>query len=132
MRIPLPFIVLCVVPALAACDGGGTGASAPGGEFIAALESPNGAEGAALLELTGEGIESVTAASLSLFQLPITGGRRVMLVREPAGRIEFRVRVAPGSEPPAARVLQVVDGNDEPRASADGYAVTYTPTRGTD
>ena len=75
MRIPIALSAL----ALAACDGG-TGAAPRGGEFIAALESPNGPEGAALLELTGEGIESVAGSSVELFQLPINGGRRVMLV----------------------------------------------------
>jgi hypothetical protein len=129
MRISIPLLVLCLLPALAACDDG-TGASSAGGEFIAALQSPNGPEGAALLELTGEGIESVAGSSVSLFQLPVSGGRRVMLVREPAGVIEFRVRVAAGNELPDARVLQVVDGNDQVRASTDGYRVTFTPTRG--
>lgn len=128
MRIPL-LLALLVLPALAAC-GDGTGASSAGGEYIAALQSPHGPEGAALLELTGEGIESVAGSSVSLFQLPVSGGRRLMLVREPAGVIEFRVRVAEGHEPPDARVLQVVDPNDQVRPSTDGYRVTWTPTRG--
>lgn len=129
MRIPILRLALVLLPALAACDGG-TGASPAGGEFIAALQSPHGPEGAALLELTGEGIESVAGSSVTLLDLPVNGGRRVMLVREPAGVIEFRVRVAPGNEPPDARVLQVVGPDDQLRPSTDGYAVTWTRTRG--
>ena len=128
MRTPFLVPVLAAL-ALAACDGG-TGAEAAGGEFIAALESPNGAEGAALLELTGPGVEQVSASSATLFRQTVSGGLRVMLVREPAGRIEFRVRMAPGSRPPAVRVVEVVDGDDRPRASVQGYEVSFTPTRG--
>lgn len=131
MRIRLPLLVLPLLLALAACDGGqGTGAALSGGEFIATLESPHGAEGAAILEITGAGVEEVSAAAATLFQQPVSGGRRVVLVREPAGRIEFRVRVAPGNDVPDVRVLQVVDGNDALRPSTDGYTVSFVRTRG--
>lgn len=116
--------------ALAGCDGGGTGDSPDGGEYVAALESPNGPEGAAVLELSGSGVESITATSLSLFRQPTSEGTRLMLVREPAGRLEFRVRMAAGSRPPAVRVVEVVDGDDRQRAPLDGYQVTFTPVRG--
>lgn len=128
MRLLLRLLAL-LIP-LAACDGGGTGTAPLGGEYIAVLQSPHGAEGAAILELTGEGIQEVVAASATLFQQPVNGGRRVMLVREPGGRIEFRVRLAEGAGLPAVRVLQVVDGDDVPRSSTDGYQVSFTRTRG--
>jgi hypothetical protein len=117
-------LALSAVPLLTACDGG-TGSSEAGGEYIAALETPDGRpEGALLVELTGEGISDVHAASLALFEQPVSGGRRLMLIREPAGRIDFRVRMAPGS------VLEVVGPDDLPRASTDGYSVSFTRTRG--
>ena len=122
------FIPLFAAAALAACDSG-TGAEA-GGEYIAALESPYGAEGGAILEMTDTGVESVDAGSLSLFQQPVSGGRRLILVREPAGRLEFRVRLTPGSAMPEIRVLEVVDGDDQPRPTMDGYTVSFTRTRG--
>lgn len=132
MRMRSLLLVLAALPALAACDGGGgTGASTAGGEFIAALESPDGRpEGAVLLELTGDGISRVHAASLALFEQPVSGGRRLMLIREPAGRIDFRVTMAPGASLPSVRVIEVVGPDDLPRASVDGYSVTFTPTRG--
>jgi hypothetical protein len=126
LRLALPALGLC----LAACDGGGgTDAEAPGGEYIAVLESPHGAEGAAILEVPADGVESITATSLSLFRQPIAGGTRLVLVREPAGRLEFRVRMAAGSRPPEVRVVEVVDGEDRQRASVDGYEVSFTRVR---
>lgn len=129
--MPRSFRLALLVPALclAACDSGGTGAEAPGGEYIAALESPHGPEGAAILEVSGDGVESIRSTSLSLFRQPISGGTRLVLVREPAGRLEFRVRMAPGSRPPAVRVVEVVDGEDRQRAAVDGYEVTFTRVR---
>ena len=125
-RWTVPVLLL----ALAGCDGGGTDAAQAGGEYIATLESPHGPEGAAVLELAGSGVETIRATSLSLFRQPIGGGTRLVLVREPAGRLEFRVRMAPGSPLPAVRVVEVVDGDDRQRASLAGYEVAFTPVRG--
>ncbi len=130
MHFVARWTVLILALAAAGCDGGGTGEAPAGGEYVAALESPNGPEGAALLEMSGSGVESITATSLSLFRQPTSAGTRLMLVREPAGRLEFRVRMAAGSRPPAVRVVEVVDGADRQRASLDGYEVTFTPVRG--
>lgn len=104
--------------------------AAGGGEYIAALVSPNGPEGGAILEITGGGVEEVVAASATLFRQPVTGGQRLMLIRDAPGRVEFRVRMAAGSQLPTVRVVQVVDGDDNVRASTDGYEVTFTRTRG--
>ena len=130
MRIRTLLAVPLALLALAACDGGGTDTSLPGGEYIASLESSHGPEGAALLELSDADVQAVAGSSVTLFQQPVTGGRRLLLVREPAGVIEFRVQVAAGSPLPSVRVLQVVDGNDVPRPGTDGYRVTFTRTRG--
>ena len=129
MRIRSILFVLALL-ALAACDGGGTGTAPVGGEYIAALNSPHGPEGAAIVELSDPDVQAVAAASVTLFQQQVAGGRRLMLVREPAGRIEFRIHVAQGSQLPSVRVVQVVDGNDVPRPSTEGYTVTFTRTRG--
>lgn len=129
-RSPRWTVPVFLLLALAACDGGGTDAAPSGGEYIATLESPHGPEGAAVLELTGSGVQTIRATSLSLFRQPVSGGTRLVLVREPAGRLEFRVRMAPGSPPPGVRVVEVVDGEDRRRASLAGYAVAFAPVRG--
>lgn len=119
--------LLFLVPllALAACEPGGTG-SDTGGEYRAVLESPNGAEGGAALELTGEGIESVAGDTTRVYSQAGGGTTRVVLLREPAGRLSFRVTLARGAQPPAVRVVEVVDGEDKPRASVAGYRVTFS------
>jgi hypothetical protein len=124
MRLRTSVLILPALLALAACEPG-TG-SDPGGEYRAVLESPNGAEGAAAIELTGLGIESVTADAGRLFTQAQGNITRVVLVQEPAGDIEFRVTMAPGREPPEARVVEVADGSDRPRASLSGYRVTFS------
>ena len=116
---------LAAALALGACEPGGTTGSPPGGEYRAVLESPNGAEGAVALELTGPGIESIAADAGSLHTQPSGATTRVVLFREPAGPLEFRLTMAAGQEPPAVRVLEVVDGEDRPRPSLAGYRVTF-------
>jgi hypothetical protein len=116
--------ILPALLALAACDEGGTGVPA-GGEYRAVLQSPNGAEGAAAFELEGGGVRSVAGGEgTRVFMQPAAGGTRVIAVREPAGPIEFTLTLAPGSKLPQARVVEVADGQDQPRASLAGYRVT--------
>jgi hypothetical protein len=111
---------------LSACDkgGGGTGTQ-DGGEYRVVLQSPNGAEGAAAIELTGPGIQSVAASGGRLFAQAWGPTMRVVVVNEPAASIAFRITMAEGQGPPSARVVEVVDGNDLPRASLAGYSVTF-------
>lgn len=131
MRIPF-LCPLIAALALAACDGGGTGSVPAGGEYIVTLESPNGPEGAAILEITDQGVESITASAAALFRNRISGGQRLVLVREPAGPIQFRIRLAEGNGFPEVRVIEVVDGQDQRRPSVQGYEVSFTRTRGSE
>lgn len=130
MRIPRFLTSLAAALALAACGDGGTGSAAAGGEYIATLESPNGPEGAAILEIPDQGVEAITASAAALFRNRISGGHRLVLVREPAGPIQFRVRLAEGNDFPEVRVMEVVDGQDRRRPSTEGYEVSFTRTRG--
>lgn len=124
MRTRSTLLILPALLALAACDEGGTGVTA-GGEYRALLQSPHGAEGAAAIELEGGGVRSVSGGEgTRVFMQPAAGGTRVVAVREPAGPIEFTVTLAPGSRMPRARVVEVADGEDQPRASLAGYRVT--------
>jgi hypothetical protein len=128
----LPFLRLLLLPALlalGACDKGGGGPTppaAPGGDYAGVLVSPNPEEASAVLELTGTGIQEVRAGTGFLASSPITGGQRVVIVREVPGSLEFVVKVAAGSEPPAVRVVEVAGGDDVLRPSLAGYSVTFT------
>ena len=124
MRTRSTLLIVPALLALAGCDEGGTGVTA-GGEYRAVLESPHGAEGAAAFELEGSGVQAVSGGEgTRVFMQPAAGGMRVVAVREPAGPIAFTVTLAPGSRMPRARVVEVADGQDQPRASLAGYRVT--------
>lgn len=116
--------------ALAACDGGTEPPEPAGGEYLAVLQSPNGAEAAAHLQLTGTGIEDVRADSAYLASSAVSGGRRVVIVRAQPGRVQFRVRMAQGQTPPQVSVLDVAAPDDQARASLAGYRVTFTRAAG--
>src|SRR5688500_3447403 len=63
--IPAPHArILAMLMLLAACD-----STTPpgGGDFLATLSSPNGGEGAVAVQLTGGGIEEISASSGTLF-----------------------------------------------------------------
>jgi hypothetical protein len=131
MRLPsihraMPALLL----ALAACDGGTEPPEPAGGDYTAVLRSPNGAEAAAHLELTGAGIEDVQSPSAYLASSAVSGGRRVVIVRNQPGTLEFRVRMAEGQRPPSVRVLEVAAPDDQPRASVAGYEVNFTRVGG--
>jgi hypothetical protein len=120
-------LLFATLLSLGACERGGGGTPPEdGGEYRAVLESPFGAEGAAAIELTGAGILSITTTTGRIFTQSAGTTAHVVLVQEPAGSIEFRVTTAEGQAPPAARVVEVADGNDQPRASLAGYRVTFS------
>ena len=118
-------LLFATILSLGACERGGGTPPEDGGEYRAVLESPHGAEGAAAIELTGPGIESITTSTGRIFTQSAGTTTHVVLVQEPAGSIEFRVTTAAGQAPPSARVVEVADGNDQPRAALAGYRVTF-------
>jgi hypothetical protein len=130
MRLPTLRFAAAALLALAACDGGTEPPPPAGGDYDAVLQSPNGAESAAQLELTGAGIEDVQADSAYLASSPVSGGRRVVIVRAQPGTLRFRVRMAQGQAPPSVQVVDVAAPDDQVRASLAGYRVTFTRVAG--
>lgn len=130
MRLSPLRLILPALLALAACDGGTDTPGPAGGDYDAVLRSPNGAEAAAQLELSGPGIEDVQSSTAFLASSPVSGGRRVVIVRQQPGTLEFRVRMAEGQEPPDVRVLEVAAPDDALRASLSGYRVAFTRVAG--
>ncbi|HEX6036617.1 hypothetical protein [Longimicrobium sp.] len=128
MRLRSLLLAAPMMLALAACDGGPETPPEPtGGNFDALLQGPTSSESAALVELTGSGIEDVQSNGPAIVaSSPVTGGRRVVVVRTAPGAIGFRVRVAPGNTAPTARVVELADADDQLRASLAGYQVTLT------
>ena len=103
------------------CDGS-TEPSGPG-TITVSIVSPNGAEGAAILDIVGP-VETVTGANdVSAYPTPSATGTRVVLVRMTPGSLQVRLGIPDVSRPPSVSVIEVADGNDRLRESVGGYSV---------
>ncbi len=116
---PIPWLAAAVALTTLACS---DAAPELGAIFQAAVVSPNGDDGAALIELVGplRGVEAPTEVEL----LTTTSGDTtwVFLALETPGRITFTLTGSPGSATPDARILQIADGKNDLRL-LDGYSV---------
>ena len=97
------------------------------GTLEATLVSPNGPEGAVVLELVGGGIDSVTETSHLTYVQQDGATIRLVVVLEDPGVIEFELAVRDVSDPPQTTVVQVADGDNELRGSVAGYRVDLVP-----
>jgi len=117
------FVIL--LTASAACER--TTSPAPRAGVVAArLVSPHSDDGAAYLEITGR-VDSVMATAGTLVYTEQTSGgiMRVLLIRETPGPIQFSLRLADRSQRPTVRVLEVADGQDQPRGDLNAYRLEY-------
>jgi hypothetical protein len=105
----------------ASCDNS-TGSSGPG-PLSAVLVSPNGNEGAAVLDVVGS-VESVTTPDgVSAYTTPAANGLRIVLVRLDAGPLSMTLKVPDISNPPALSVVEVAGPDNALRQSLAGYRV---------
>jgi hypothetical protein len=108
-----------VVAAGACTDAGPIGGP---GAFDAVLVSPHGAEGAALIELSGEGLgDAVGLGDTEVFRSDGFGSARVVVVNHAGGDLAFRIEVADTTRPPTVVVEQVAGPDDELRADLSAY-----------
>jgi len=109
---------------VAACsDSGPSGPSGPG-TFRADLASPNGAEGAAVFELTGGvGLGDVTMSGGEVLYDHGPGATLIIVLLDTPGQIRFQIRTENVGSLPSVTVVQVADGGNELRESLSGYAV---------
>lgn len=132
LRLPRPLHSVLAVVALAllagcGSDGGGEPRQSIG--WSAQLVSPNGAEGAAVLELDGVVAATRAPAGTRVMHHVSGGVTRVVVVREEPGQIAFELDLAERGAAPAASVIEVSGPDDALRAPATGYRVSL---RGTD
>lgn len=118
--------VAMLIALAASCDSGPTGPSGPG-QLDALLISPNGAEAAAVLQLTGTGIGAIEVEGGNLFRETDGNATRIVVILDEPGNVRFKVHVAERSEPPGVLVLEVADGNNEVRSQLGAYRVEFTP-----
>jgi hypothetical protein len=107
------------------CRGGEATAPAPT-THIARIVSPFQDDGAALVEFAGDFQSATAPTGTTLFvHRPGSGVTRVLLVREAPGAMELTLQLAPGASRPVGTVLEVSDGQDQPREDLSGYKVQY-------
>ncbi|MDH3223191.1 MAG: hypothetical protein OEO23_05705 [Gemmatimonadota bacterium] len=90
------------------------------------LESPNGPEGALLVELDGT-VGSAETATGHLFRHQAEGRTQLLLVLETAGEIRFRLGVPDGASPPDYRIIEVSGPDDRLRDDLSAYRLSFQP-----
>ena len=112
-RIGWPLGLALLLAALGACDSGPSGP----GALDALVEGPEEHPGAALLLVSGEGIQGFQASGqVELHYEPAgdtDGSYRVLVVNPEDGPLEFQVRVRDLAGPrPSGRLLEGADGDN--------------------
>ena len=109
---------------LAAC-GSDAGEPPQSLTYAAELESPNGAEGAAVLEVEGD-VAAVRAPQGARLLTHRDGDvTRIVVVLDAPGTIAFELDLAERGPAPRARVVEVSGADDALRASTSRYAVSF-------
>lgn len=116
---------LTVALVVAACSNEGP-QSGPG-TMTATLSSPNGAEGAAVVTLLGDGIGAISAlGGTEVHSRPGDSSVRIVLINQTGGDLSFQVAVPDTTRPPAAVVAEVAGPDDALRPTVDGYTVEFS------
>lgn len=124
-RLTAPLIAAAMFTAVfLGCDSTPVDVTGPG-ILNAVLISPNGAEGAAVLQLIGPGLGQVTAAEGDVFAEHGSDGVRLVIVLDQPGDIKFRIAVDDVGDFPTWEVIEVADGANELRPSSSGYSMEF-------
>lgn len=93
-------------------------------EMTATVQSPNGDEGSAVLEVASGTVVAVASPGglVQVFGIPASPPRIVVLRAEP-GPISIRLVAEDPSRPPTLRVVQVGAPDNTLRADLSGYSV---------
>ena len=113
-------LLAALVSGLAAC--GDEGPVSGPGELTATVVSPNGAEGAALLLLIGDGLGALAPVDGRVFGRQEGDTLRVVVVNEGGGDLRFRVAVPDTTQKPQAVLVEVAGPDDQLRPLA-GYTL---------
>jgi hypothetical protein len=102
------------------------------GDLAVSLVSPNGTEGAAVLETNDVGVVEVTPeVGQQAFRLTAGGVTRIVVLLDEPGDIGFTLSVEDLNRPPQLQVVEVADAENRLRPDLSGYAVASEPVTGT-
>jgi hypothetical protein len=94
--------------------------------FDASVISPNGLEGAVVLELEGTFFGVTAPSGSQLFTHASDGVTRVVVVLDNPGNIAFTLTLDDLGEAPDVRIIEVADGANALREPLRGYRVEFT------
>jgi hypothetical protein len=100
------------------------------GDLVVSLVSPNGGEGAAVLETSDEGIVDIAAEGAQAFQWRAGGGSRIVVLLDEPGDVRFTISVEDVNKPPQLEIVEVADGDNRLRESLTEYGVVVEPVIG--
>jgi hypothetical protein len=117
--------------AAVACDDAPPEPQPVPGELDVTLVSPNGSEGAAVLETEDEGIVEISVEErLQAFHWTEGGLTRIVVLLEEVGEVRFRMSVTDVNRPPQLDLIDVADGENRLRNALDGYEIAVEPVDG--
>jgi hypothetical protein len=118
----------CVAAVLAhACGEDGSDITEPetpvSGKLLVTLISPNGPEGAAVLETEDRGVLRIDSSSGQAFLGGTQRFTRVVVLLTNPGRIEVTLEVEDLNDPPQLSVVEVADGSNTLRGDLGDYSL---------
>jgi hypothetical protein len=118
-------ILLAAALVLVACTDAGPAIGRAA--LTATLDSPNGDEGAAVIELFGEGVLGVRGTGATeVYSDRVGETTRVVLIHPTGGTLSFEVELLNRRRRPVAVVREVAGPDDELRSDLSGYHVGFT------
>ncbi|MDE0898402.1 MAG: hypothetical protein OSA81_05240 [Longimicrobiales bacterium] len=95
--------------------------------MTATLVGPNGAEGAALVSLFGDGVGEITGlGNTEAYAETSVEGTQLVLINQVGGDLAFQVAVTDTTDLPAWVVSQVAGPDDALRADVRPYSLAYS------
>ena len=100
------------------------------GDLTVRVVSPNGLEGAAVLQTIQEGIVDITSEVGQAHHWRAGDVSRIVVLLDEPGEIRFTLSVADLNRPPQLRVVEVADPDNRLRSLLVGYVVESEPVVG--
>jgi hypothetical protein len=119
-------VVAAASLAFLSCDDGPSGPPPGAGDVVAHLISPNGDEGAAVLETGDEGIIGVDCEDCDVFYGRTGGTSRIVVLMLVPGEVRFTMTVLDRQAPPELQVIEVADPSNDVRDDVSSYTVAYS------
>ncbi len=130
MRFGAAGLLTAAALAFLSCDEGALPEPPVPGDLAVVLLSPNGPEGAAVLETTDGGILQITSVSGQTAHWRAGGATRIVVLLDAPGEIRFRLSVDNVRSPPEITIIEVADGDNRLRDDLSGYSVSVQPVTG--